>query len=104
MSHNEKRRKGIWVALALSVKWKMMTMLMTIVTEFAALFLRMASLNAMMPVIKMRDAAAALLAASQVIVLMVMIVFSPLARLHERLDCISCNVRVNNKVFTPLLY
>ena len=80
-----------------------MTMLMTIVTEFAALFLRgMAPLNAMMPLIKMRDAAAALLAASQVIVVMVMIVFSPLARLHERLDCISCNVRVNNKVFMPL--
>ena len=79
-----------------------MTMLMTIVTEFAALFL--APLNAMMPLIKMRDAAA-LLAASQVIVLMVMIVFSPpLARLSIRLDCISCNVRVNNKVFMPLLY
>ena len=77
-----------------------MTMLMTIVTEFAALFL--APLNAMMPLIKMRDAAA-LLAASQVIVVMVMIVFSPLARLYERLDCISCNVRVNNKVFIPLL-
>ena len=78
-----------------------MTMLMTIVTEFAALFL--APLNAMMPLIKMRDAAA-LLAASQVIVVMVMIVFSPLARLYdyERLDCISCNVRVNNKVFMPL--
>ena len=80
-----------------------MTMLMTIVTEFAALFL--APLNAMMPLIKMRDAAAALLAASQVIVVMVMIVFSPLARLddYERLDCISCNVCVNNKVFIPLL-
>ena len=77
-----------------------MTMLMTIVTEFAALF--PAPLNAMMPLIKMRDAAAALLAASQVIVVMVMIVFSPLARLYERLDCISCNVRVNNKVFMPL--
>ena len=80
-----------------------MTMLMTILTEFAALF-PAAPLNAMMPLIKMRDAAAALLAASQVIVVMVMIVFSPLARLYERLDCISCNVRVNNKVFMPLLY